>query len=102
MYNVTSPCSECPFRKDIKPYLTKARAQQLVTKVIKGDNTFTCHKTLKNPIKSHCSGAVHLIVKEDHPNRSLYTARILGLYKEDFRNPDLVFDNAQQFIDAQH
>jgi plasmid rolling circle replication initiator protein Rep len=39
------PCAQCPFRRDVKPYLTNARAEELAYHATNRFNTFPCHKT---------------------------------------------------------
>lgn len=42
------PCKHCPYRKDVKPFLTMARAEELAYLPSNPYNTFACHKTLDN------------------------------------------------------
>lgn len=47
---LTSPCSNCPFRTDIPPYLSQARAKEIAAALyVKGDpsqgGVFPCHET---------------------------------------------------------
>jgi hypothetical protein len=39
------PCLHCPYRKNIKPYLTPERGDELAYAVHNPYNTFPCHKT---------------------------------------------------------
>lgn len=39
------PCEHCPFRSDVKPFLTAARGEELAYHAQNPYNTFPCHKT---------------------------------------------------------
>lgn len=39
------PCKHCPYRNDVKPYLTYERAEELAYAPQNPYNTFVCHKT---------------------------------------------------------
>lgn len=39
------PCKHCPYRNDIKPFLTNERAEELAYHAENPYNTFPCHKT---------------------------------------------------------
>ena len=41
------PCSSCPFRHDVKPFLTPERGEELANSASNPYNTFHCHKTLE-------------------------------------------------------
>jgi hypothetical protein len=43
-HNLTQPCHNCPFRKDIRPYLRAGRIREIVQSLFAGQN-FPCHKT---------------------------------------------------------
>ena len=43
-YTMRTPCKHCPFRSNIKGYLTKERVVEIAQSVINGQ-TFPCHKT---------------------------------------------------------
>lgn len=107
------PCAECPFRTDIPPYLTTARAQEIVGCLDRG--TFPCHKTLDyrededgecyghNTDKTqHCAGALILLEHEERPSQLMRIYERLGGY--DRRKLDMaapVFTSREDFIDAQ-
>lgn len=40
------PCEHCPYRRDVKPFLTPQRGEELAYHVRNPYNTFHCHKTL--------------------------------------------------------
>lgn len=39
------PCIHCPYRRDVKPYLTPERGEELAYAPQNPYNTFACHKT---------------------------------------------------------
>jgi len=39
------PCEHCPFRRDVKPFLTSSRGEELAYHAQNPYNSFTCHKT---------------------------------------------------------
>ena len=41
------PCQHCPYRNDVKPFLTPERGEELANIVHNPYNTFHCHKTLE-------------------------------------------------------
>lgn len=109
-FNILSPCNDCPFRSDVRPYLTKARAAEITRDVLLGDKTFACHKTTgietgrrvlrKN--RSHCAGAMIIVKKTGWRNALLQIAGRLGLLdatRLDMTAP--VFESSRAFIDAQ-
>lgn len=40
-----APCKHCPFRSDVKPYLTPHRREELAYAAQNPYNSFPCHKT---------------------------------------------------------
>ena len=44
-FRVRRPCEKCPFRTDIPPFLTVARAHEIQTSIYRGDS-FWCHETV--------------------------------------------------------
>lgn len=42
-YGLISPCKNCPFRTDIKPFITAARAKDILS----SQGEFHCHKTIE-------------------------------------------------------
>lgn len=46
MSYMKKPCQHCPYRKDVKPFLTEARAEELAYLPQNQYNEFHCHKTL--------------------------------------------------------
>jgi len=42
---IKKPCPQCPYRHDIKPFLTAERGEELAFAPQNPFNTFPCHKT---------------------------------------------------------
>lgn len=115
-FDLTSPCADCPFRNDIRPYLTKRRAAYFMEKMIDEQKTFTCHKTTvpcddeddeeggmkDGPHAQHCAGALILLEKLERPNQMMRWMERIGLYDRDKLKMDApVFDTAEEFIQRQ-
>jgi hypothetical protein len=107
-FDLTKPCSECPFRYDINGYLTEERAEEIVEALLRGA-TFSCHKTNDygdegEPIETgdsqHCAGAMILLEHQEQPNQMMRISERIGFYdpaKLDMTAP--VFDEPETFID---
>jgi len=122
-FDLRRPCGNCPFRHDIRPFLTVARATEIVEALAParpgGGQTFTCHKTTVNaddddedgggrrvdgPNAQHCAGALIMLEKAEllMDNQMLRIAMRLGLFDPtilDLNSP--VFGDPEDFIDAQ-
>jgi len=44
-YYTKKPCKDCPFRKDVKPFLTAEFGEELAYSAQNPFNSFPCHKT---------------------------------------------------------
>lgn len=111
-YSMTTPCANCPFRKDIRAYLTSRRVREIEHSLIQVE--FPCHKTTKHDengeyiqdFKSeheiHCAGALILLEKLDRPSQMMRICERIGMY--DRRKLDMdapVFDSFHQMAKAQ-
>lgn len=47
-YFMKQPCKHCPYRTDVKPFLTPERGEELAYHAQNPYNSFTCHKTTVN------------------------------------------------------
>lgn len=45
---MAKPCAQCPYRNDVKPFLTPERGDELANIVHNPYNYFPCHKTTEN------------------------------------------------------
>jgi hypothetical protein len=91
-FGIMSPCSTCPFRTDIVPFLRKERVREIERSLV--HVSFFCHKTTKyndqddddedvyHPKggEAHCAGALILLEKEGRSSQMMRIAERLGLY----------------------
>jgi len=112
-YDLRKPCPHCPFRNDIKPYLTPERVEEIQDGLYRG--TFACHDTtvcsdngdddgemVETKDSQHCAGALILKEKLGESSQMMRIAERLGLYdhrKLDMTSP--VYDCFEDMIDAQ-
>jgi hypothetical protein len=80
-YDLRSPCSDCPFRTDVRPYITVGRVAELP------DVPFSCHKTTtcknrrnSHPDAQHCAGSLIIHEKMDRPHQMMRIAERLRMY----------------------
>jgi hypothetical protein len=111
-FNLIKPCKNCPFRTDIRPFLNRERAEEIIESLFEKDQSFPCHKTVDyshddggrtTKESEHCAGALILLEHQDRHNQMMRIAERLGLYdrrKLDMTSP--VFDDPDDFIDAQN
>jgi hypothetical protein len=73
LYNLSSPCGNCPFRSDKRFNLRAGRMVEILRATILGNSTFTCHKTaarddedgehVPHENEQHCAGVLILAKK---------------------------------------
>ena len=44
---IKKPCQHCPYREDVKPFLTPERGEELAYTALNPYSSFYCHKTLE-------------------------------------------------------
>jgi hypothetical protein len=119
-YDLVRPCSNCPFRSDIKPFLRRGRGEEIAD-VLRRGGTFACHKTVDHsddesdddidatldrmrgaPEESHCAGALIVTERDSGPNQMHRIAMRLGMYDPDKLDRNApVFENLDEFAEAQ-
>lgn len=111
-FNLKRPCTNCPFRTDIRPFLNPSRAAEICNAMLVADESFWCHKTIDYGGESegettkktqHCAGALILLEKLDRPNQLMRIAERLGMYDRtqlDMAAP--VFESPDEFVEACH
>lgn len=111
-YTMTSPCAECPFRRDRAGFLTRPRAQAIADGLLAPGETctpFPCHKTIDYGLNTdgcqtantqHCAGALILLEKIGQPHLAMILGRQLGEYpgRPDVGNP-YVFHKMKEFVE---
>ena len=88
-FHLTKPCANCPFRSDRIPYLRLARISGILKKLLEGNKTFACHKTLdyedsqafQGRTTQHCAGALIFLLNVGKLNNNflLRLAQSCGL-----------------------
>jgi len=111
--STAAPCSNCPFRKDVVPYLTKKRILGIYQAAVAG-TTFVCHKTVdyglfqNGPIeidrgRRSCAGFL-IVCQRDGIYEGLQIVqlakRLLGMEFK-FRGHEKVYKSFQEVIRAQ-
>lgn len=90
-YRLVRPCSNCPFRLDVEPYLGPERVEEIARSVA-GGAEFYCHKTTKISEDDDgnadvsiaansqvCAGSLILMAKAGEPNQMVRVSERLGL-----------------------
>lgn len=104
-FDLRTPCKDCPFRKDVLPYLSPERAEDIGDAILSGQ-TFTCHKYThslgyEGEKEKHCAGATIILEKEEQPNQMMRIAERIGLYDRTKLNMDApIYDTVEDFIGA--
>lgn len=83
-YGLTTPCANCPFRTDVRPYITAARAREILS----SEGEFHCHKTLdysdgegrERKGTQVCAGFLICLEYEGRPNQMMRIAGRIGMY----------------------
>src|ERR1041385_6471860 len=92
-YGLITPCANCPFRTDIRPYITVARVREILS----SQGEFHCHKTIEvgdsandrdetwgevlDDTKAQvCAGFLICLEHDEAPNQMMRIAERLGLY----------------------
>jgi hypothetical protein len=95
------PCAQCPYRRDVKPFLTADRGEELAYHAENPYTDFPCHKTT---IEDDNSDEGDMMVTED----SLTCAGFLSMQVEwggrdcpdGFTPSDLVYSEPYEMADA--
>ena len=113
-YGLTTPCANCPFRTDIKPYITSERCEE----ILNTQGEFPCHKTIRlgDPISDDdenwceiedeskaqvCAGFLIVLENEERPNQMMRIAERLGAYDASKLRMDApVYGSVDEAIEA--
>lgn len=109
MFDLKSPCKNCPFRNDVVYPLRLDRVADILLSLTENDDWFACHKTTAHDEETdqqivvdnsqHCAGAAILLDKISRPNQMMRVAmrlRIVDFSK--FGNRDKVFDSIAEML----
>ena len=98
-----APCQHCPFRRDVRPFLTTERAEDLAYNAENRYGSFPCHKTTESDDNSE-DGEMMVVetTKECAGHLSMkYWANVETFYDEDgFKPSDLCYSDSWEMIDA--
>lgn len=93
-----TPCEHCPYRRDVKPFLTPERGEELAFHSTNPYNSFPCHKTTEEgedgfemvavETSQECAGFLSMVVNEN------------GNEIEGFTPSGLVYSDAWEMCDA--
>lgn len=100
-YFMKKPCAHCPYRNDVKPFLTPERGEELAYHTQNPYNSFPCHKTTEADDESDDG---EMLVTED----SKECAGFLTLQCQEGKNPpegfepawDIVYMDIYEMMDA--
>jgi len=106
-FELTGPCSDCPFRTDRPFFLTASRAVEIGNSLVEGA-PFACHKTTdfkdddSATVKAdsqHCAGALIVLERSGVYGQCQQIAESLGLYDKNKLEMDApVFNKMAEFI----
>lgn len=87
-YSLTTPCKNCPFRTDVRPFITPGRVRDIERSLVRSE--FPCHKTTRPDDDAeddsvyipkggeiHCAGALILLEKLGRPSQMMRIAERL-------------------------
>lgn len=88
-FDLKRPCSNCPFRHDVAPYIRPERAQEIGSALLQG-KSFACHKTVaydedgnhvqrREHLEQHCAGAMIVLAYMERPNQLMQVASRIGV-----------------------
>lgn len=112
-YDLKKPCSNCPFRTDIKFYLDPERVEEICDAIVHQQATFACHKTtiackedesdemLVGPKTQHCAGAMIMLEHMEKPNQMMRIMERVGGYdRTKLKMNSPVFKNAEDMVET--
>lgn len=111
-YGLTTPCHDCPFRNDIRPFIRSERVWEIQEGLVRGE--FPCHKTTEHrddeegepeyvPTDGeiHCAGALILMEKLGESSQMMRISERLGLYDRTKLNMAApVYDSWEEMYEA--
>lgn len=105
-YDLITPCAQCPFRSDVRPFIKAERAREILT----GNAPFACHKTCDydggeegeiTEDTQHCAGVLIILEKENAPHQMMRICERIGFYdRRKLRMDAPVYDSIHVCIAA--
>jgi hypothetical protein len=91
--HMKKPCNNCPYRKDVEPFVRPERMEGLMK-----DDTFVCHKTIQGEMSDRKQCAGHMLLLK---NKNLYynLAEKLGI-ELGLSGEELVYDSEKDCLEA--
>lgn len=111
-YDMTSPCVNCPFRRDGFIPLRQERVEEIAEGMLSTQgHEFACHKTCGHDEdgdttvegdSQHCGGALIFAEKNGNATQMMRICERIGLYNASKLEPnyDLVFDDLDEMLEA--
>lgn len=97
---IKKPCQHCPYRRDVKPFLTSERAEELAYLAQNPYNTFHCHKTIEHnddgdgyAVEGSKICAGFLTLQHNENGSTFYDS-------DGFEPSELVYDDASEMVYA--
>lgn len=103
---MTEPCDKCPFRNDVKPFITKSRVKEIYDA-----EEFPCHKTVQfddegealydNEGRQACAGWLIMRERDENPSQIMRIGERLQLYdrtKLNMNSP--IYNDLYEMVDA--
>jgi Family of unknown function (DUF6283) len=108
-FDIKRPCEHCPFRRDVPPYLHRAR--QIARQMEDDHYWFACHETtgmkhgkrVRRADQSHCAGLMAVLWREGNPNIAMRLALAFKMIsREQLEAEQPVFDSLAEFARHHH
>jgi hypothetical protein len=105
-FNVKKPCKDCPFRRDVHPFLH--RAPEIAKSLSDDHNWFACHETtgigtgerVRAKDQSHCIGAAIVLWRSNMVNIAMRLALAVGLLDQSVLDqPQPIFNSLEEFTE---
>lgn len=103
-----SPCGNCPFRSDLKPFLTPNRGADLACLSTNPYNSFPCHKTAVSDgdgslgwgeKTKHCAGFTSMQVNNAGDNFKPEGFEVSDLVYEDAFHMEQVYTDPDEYFE---
>lgn len=105
-YKLTTPCNNCPFRREGFIPLRAGRVREIARGMLTNPgHEFACHKTTKGGHiisgSQHCAGALIFAEKNNAATQMMRISERLRCYdRKALVSDDLVFDNVAEMAKA--